>query len=91
MQELNNLSLALDHLLRGEPDRACDALAQPLPAVEMAGLSHGQWNVARHLQLVGLDQVSSVDDSILSGALKAKRRAGKVDSTSTAAGSRTPH
>ncbi len=91
MQELNNLSLALHHLLRGQPDRACDVLAQPFPAMEMAGLSHGQGNVARHLHLVEPDQLSSVDEATLARALKAERTARKVDATSTAAGLRTPH
>ena len=72
-QELSNLAAVLDLLIEGKTVQAMDVLATRFQCVE-TGASSGQWNVARHMQVMGEDKVTSVDQELLESATYSERR-----------------
>jgi len=74
--ELTNLASALDCLMEGNVVRACDILAQRFRAVELAA-QEGNWNVARHLQLVGDARVTSLSQAEREAAILQEKNENK--------------
>ena len=58
-RELRTMSEALDCLTKGEVARCGDILMQRFRAVEAAAVGPGGWNVARHMELIPTQTVSS--------------------------------
>ena len=78
-RELLTLQSALDLLLEGELGRASDLLVQRLKAVESSLAADGNWEIARHMELIpgqaGLSTKAELDE-----ASKAELRAQKLRS-----------
>ena len=71
--ELGNLAATLDLLIEGKTVQAMDVLATRFQCVE-TGATSGQWNLAKHMQVIGEDKVSSVDQGLFEYATHSERR-----------------
>ena len=81
-QELRTLAEAVDAILSGNIPRAADILISRFSAVEMAA-SAKHWNVARHLEIIPQQDVSSVPTELLDMATMAERRDARYSSYRT--------
>ena len=72
-QELRTLAEAVDALLNGDVVRTGDILISRFSAVELASTSK-HWNVARHLEIIPPQDVSSIPTELLDYAAGAEKR-----------------
>ena len=72
-QEMRTIAEAVASLLKGDLARAADVLISRFSAVELASTSK-HWNVARHLEIIPPQDVSSVPMELLDYATGAEKR-----------------
>ena len=70
---MRTIAEAVDALLTGDVVRASDVLISRFSAVELATTSK-QWNVAKHLELIPSQDVSSIPTELLDFATSAEKR-----------------
>ena len=68
-RELETLAATLDALVEGDLDQVGDLLASRFKAVE-AATQEGNWNVARHFELLGDTRVSTATQQEREAALR---------------------
>ena len=72
-QELRTIAETVDAMLRGDVVHAADILMARFSAVETAATSK-QWGIAKHLEIIPGQKVSSVPGEMLELATSAERR-----------------
>jgi len=72
-QEMRTIAEAVDALLIGDLARASDILISRFSAVELASTSK-HWNVARHLELIPPQDVSSIPTELMDYATGAQKK-----------------
>jgi hypothetical protein len=72
-QEMRTIAEAVDALLIGDLARASDILISRFSAVELASTSK-HWNVARHLELIPPQDVSSIPTELMDYATGAEKK-----------------
>ncbi len=78
LREMRTLCESLDHILRGRVTEACDFLVQRLLARELASME-GSWQSARHLELIPLDNASSVGEESTQAPAKVEAARQKLE------------
>ena len=73
LRELQSLAESVDLLMRGRVASAGDVLMQRFRAVEAASLEEGGWSVARHLEVLPEETVSTISSSLRGVVMKAER------------------
>ena len=72
-QEMRTIAESVDSMLKGDLARAADILISRFSAVELASTSK-HWNVARHLEIIPPQDVSSIPTELLDYATGAEKR-----------------
>ena len=72
-KEMRTIAEAVDSMLMGDLARAADILISRFSAVELASTTK-HWNVARHLELIPPQDVSSIPTELMDYATGAEKR-----------------